>query len=59
MIFCEQVPPRDYIEETAFLITYKTPKREGSQRFGGYRARDKATAFANEIVRELLDDSDN
>lgn len=59
MIFCEQVPPRGYIEEIAFLVTYKTPKREGSKRFGGHRAREKATTFANEILRELLDNSGN
>ena len=55
MIYCEEVKGRHSTEGSAYVITYRTPLRVGRERFGGYRARDKATAFAVEILQELLD----
>lgn len=55
MIRCEQVEGRFPDDGPAFVVNYKTPKREGFRRFGGFNARAKATAFAVEILRELLD----
>lgn len=55
MIRSEYVEPRGSWEDAAYVVHYRTPLREGSQRFGGHRARDKATLFAVEILKELLD----
>ena len=40
-------------DRDAYVVHYKTATREGSRRFGGYRAREKATTFAIEIFEEL------
>lgn len=55
MIRCEQTEPRYAESGNAFVVHYRTPKREGFRRFGGFKAREKATLFAVEILRELLD----
>ena len=53
MIRSEYVEPRGMFEGPAYVVHYRTPLREGSRRFGGHRARDKATTFAIEILEEL------
>lgn len=55
MIRSEQVAPRGYFEEPAWIVHYETPKRKGSERFGGLKARQQATIFAVSILDELLD----
>ena len=55
MIYCEEVEGRGFIKEPAYVVHYKTPAREGQEHFGGFKAREKATAFAVEILQELLD----
>lgn len=55
MIRCEKEKGRAGIGDEAFTVHYKTPLREGNERFGGFKAREKATAFAVEILKELLD----
>jgi len=57
MIECKEVPPRGALEEKAYVVIYLTPRREGHRRFGGYKAREKATAFGIELLEELLDKS--
>ena len=53
MIKCEKIEGRDGFDDDAFIVEFKTPVREGFQRFGGFRARAKATAFAVELLQEL------
>lgn len=55
MIRCEEVEPRVGELGKAFVIHYDTPKGKGSERFGGYLARLKATKFAVKKLQELLD----
>jgi len=55
MIHCEEVKPRMGEFDKAYVIHYSTPKGKGSERFGGYLARLKATKFAVEKLKELLD----
>lgn len=55
MIRCEQVEGRRMGEGFAYEVYYKTPLREGMERFGGFKAREKATLFAVEKLKELLD----
>ncbi len=55
MIRSEQVAPRHLESGEAFVVHYSTPLRKGDKRFGGFKAREKATLFAVEILKELLD----
>ena len=58
MIKCERVKGRNGLDDDAYVIEFKTPVREGFQRFGGFRARAKATAFAIELLQELQESQD-
>lgn len=55
MIYSEQVKPRVGECGEAWEVRYATPKGKGLQRFGGFKARAKATNFAVEKLQELLD----
>jgi hypothetical protein len=57
MIKCEKIEGRNGFDDDAFIVEFKTPVREGFQRFGGFRARAKATAFAVELLQELQEES--
>ncbi len=54
MIRCEEEKGRAGFGDAAFTVYFETPLRKGSERFGGHRAREKATLFAVEILEELL-----
>jgi hypothetical protein len=50
-----EIEPGRFPEPTpSYVVHYKTPKREGSKRFGGHAGREFATIFAVELLRELL-----
>jgi hypothetical protein len=55
MIRAETEQGRRPGEGLAYVIHYATPKSEGSRRFGGYNAREKATLFAVQKLSELRD----
>lgn len=55
MIRTELDAPRLTETVPAYVVHYKTPKREGFRRFGGFKGRELATLFAVEILKELLD----
>ena len=40
-------------EGLAYVVHYITPMGHGSERFGGYDGREKATLFAVEKLKEL------
>lgn len=40
-------------EGPAYVVHYITPQSHGSQRFGGYDARERATLFAVKKLSEL------
>lgn len=55
MIRSEIEPGRYPDTAPAYVVHYKTPRREGFRRFGGMKGRELATLFAVEICKELLD----
>lgn len=55
MIRTELEPGRWPDAVPAYVVHYRTAKREGFRRFGGLKGRELATLFAVEILKELLD----
>ncbi len=43
--------------DTAYIIHYETPAAKGKKRFGGHKAREKATNFAVECMEQLVNDT--